>query len=878
MTEDTKDTEDKKPEETSEDTEDKEDVDSGLTNLMKGAKQDVTIKLEQGEHPFDDSKPEAAEELKAKEWKKFFEPYFSERFKGEELEEEARRIRTHLRSLWDLAEVETKQDLKNYCKTFESVDEEEQVEWKIAENLSELSEKERTELLRLISQRTEEINDYVGKMKQKDIKNDIRQKSANLESEDEGEGLESVTTEDKITENLEIAGTEIELNPSTRFKVEELKEEVNEVVRNPEGVVKKKDLLNLYEIKLGEGSDQEELQLVSEPSRKLPKGKCWKPIKFLSIENNEETFQKLYRGKDIGSTAEEFFHAAEGDYLMLAERISEKSKRKVKNLGNDQLREIVFEYLDDGHDYDPKIKKVMYPLLIRHSRENVDPDQVIPKAPHLLMLTNSSVGKTFISRKVGVRRDSASLPGLIGYASAENVEQGELDQAIEAQLIDEFTRDKKSKDTGSGLLSIMEVGVYNNTQAGVNLQTELYAPISFMTNPEKDREELSREDEDDFSIYLEAFNEAIRELGGNFSALGSRFGTVLFDENLQTAEGSSLPRERRMKLQSLVNWIIDEIAPSYSDIEEECDWLDQPFSSDYRREIRELSKSISFEPEFHAFWKSHLEAYRHTKGLALRAAALEHLSDLLNDDYSIEEITDTARKHLEQFKQINRESLLEMINTTSQEAAMQRKRRLMKTEADYVQYFLQSIISFYSSREDFDASDRQPLGLLKDEWQGIKEGIGSVKKGDRYWRFSKLRESFEDNWSSNKSLIKKKYGIRLSQYNDRYFFSVDNMEKFSLLLEGEEPLESKDKESSLSFESSEQKVFESHPNAEMLERILERIPEEGIYEGQIMERFDYSETEVSKALNWLESEDLIAEENGKLKSQSLKLRQVLGGS
>ena len=861
------------------DRKDEEDIDSGLIALMEDEKKEIIEKLEAGDHPFKEANEEAAKELEAKDWEIFFEPRFSERFKGEALEEKAHRVRTHLRSLWDLAEVERIEDLEKFCQTFESEDEENVVEWKVAKNLEELSNKERTKIRRLISQRAESLEDYPGKMKQSDIQDDIEEKASNLSSEeDSGTALESVETEENITETLEIADTEIELNPSTQFKVEELEQEILDIARNSQGLVSKKRQWNLYKIKLGDGSEQDELNLVSPPERKLPEGRCWKPIRFLKQKDDQEIFKDLYRGMDIDKPLDNFLHAAEGEYFVLADSISEKSKEMIRKMSNDQLKELVYTYLDDGQDYDPKIRKIMYPLIVEHSREDISPDQVVRKAPHLLMLTNSSVGKTFIARKVGIRRDSASLSGLIGFASADRVQEGELDQAINAQLIDEFTRDKKSEETGSGLLSIMEIGIYNNTQAGVNLRTELYAPLAFMTNPEKDREALSREDEgDDFSIFLEAFNESIRDLGGNFAALGSRFGVVLFDENLKPAEGNSLPRDKRRKLESLVNWIIDEIAPHYSKLEEECDWIEEPFSKDYQEEVEQLSQSISFEPEFHSFWKSHLEAYRHTKGLALRAAALENLSDLLNNSYSVEEITEDAKNHLEQFKQINRESLLGMINTTSEEDAKQRKRKTMESEDAYVEYFLRSIMSFYSSREDVNPTDRQPIGLLKDEWQGIKEDIDGLNKGDRYWRFSKLREQVEDNWNETKSLVKKKYGVRMSLFNDQYFFSVDSNDRFSLLLEGETPLESNKDKTSKSSMSPEQRVFEKKPSQELLKDILEDIPEEGIYEQQLMQNSEFSEKEVSEALTWMESEGLVTQKEGKLKSQDIDLKEILGG-
>ncbi|MFB6115076.1 MAG: hypothetical protein ABEK04_02200 [Candidatus Nanohalobium sp.] len=857
-----------------EDIEDTEDIDSSFTDGMKEAKESKVEDLRQGEHPFENLNEEAAEELESRSWTTFFEPEFSEKYEGEPFEEEAHRIRTHLRALWDVLDIESKKDLQNYCKTFETLEEENQAEWEIARNIDALSQKEITKFERLIHERTDIVEDYPGKMKQSDIRNAIRQKASN-NSEKEGTELDSVKKESDVTEILEVNDKEIELNPSTEFEVEELKQEILDISRNESGLIRKDKVLNLYEIKLGEGSEQDELHLVTLPDRKLPVGKYWGPIRFLHKDEDRETLQELYQGLSVDEDFEKFAYAAEGNYLMLADSISEESKEQIKNFSNEELREIVYKYLDDGHDYDPKIKKVLYPLRVQHKREDVEPDEVVRRAPHLILLTNSSVGKTFIARKVGVRRDSASLKGLIGFASADKVQEGELDQAIRSQLIDEFTRDKNSSDTGSGLLSIMEIGIYNNTQAGVNLQTELYAPISFMTNPEKDREELSEDEESDFSIYLEAFNESIRDLGGNFAALGSRFGVVLFDENLDPAEGSSLHRDKRRKLQSLVDWMMEEIAPQYSKLEEECEWIDEPFDQAYQEQIEQLSKSISFEPEFQSFWKSHLEAYRHTKGLALRAAALEHLSDLLNDSYSVEEITETAKKHLEQFKQINRESLLAMVDTTSVEDAKERKRKLMKSEDAYVEYFLRSVISFYSSREDVDLTDRQPIDLLKDEWQEIKEDIDTLDKDSRYWRFSKLSEQIEKNWSQIKSVVKKKYGVRLAVFNDQHLFSISNEDKFGLLLEGDSPLESKESESSMSSVSSEQKIFETSPSDHLLEAILEEIPEEGMYEQELLEILDHSEEDVSEALNWLESENLVNQKNGKLKSQDVDLQLVI---
>jgi hypothetical protein len=860
-----------------EDTGDTEDP--GLTELMKEAQEEITQKLAEGEHPFKEKDEAAAEELEARDWKTFFKPKFSENYEGSELEGYAEYIRTHLRTLWDEAEAVSFQDLENFCRTFETEEEEESVEWKIAKQLDQISNKKLTKLARLIQERTDILEDYPGKMRQQDIIDDIEDRSEPSGSSEESLEFDRVEIEEDVAESLTVEGTEIKLNPSTEFEVEELYQDIFSISQNQTGLIKKKKLLKLYQIKLGEGTEQEEQYLITDFNQRLPEGKVWKPIRFLSPEDDKETLKLLHRKINPDQNLEEFIEGAKNKFLGLADKVAEESKEDIKNLSNEQLKRIVLRYLNDGYNYDPKIKKALYPLIVKHKREEVEPKEVVRKSPHMILLTNSSVGKTFIGRKVGKKRDSASLAGLIGYADSDKVQKGELHKAVQAQLLDEFTRDSHSKKTGDGLLSIMEIGIYNNTRAGKNIQTELYAPIAFMTNPEKDRKELS-EDTDDFSVYLEAFNDSIRDLGGNFAALGSRFGLVLFDENLQPVEGNSLPREERRKLQSLVDWILEEIAPKYSQIEEECDWIDEPFNQNYQEQVRKLSQSISFEPEFQEFWRSHLEAYRHTKGLALRAAVLEHLSDLLNDDYSVEEITETAKDHLEEIRQINLESLLEMIQTSSKGEAKQRKRKLLESEDSYVEYFIRSVIRFYESREDAEPRKKQPLGLLKDEWKDLKHEIDGLDDDSRYWRFSKLQEQLKSKWSDNGPLLRDTYGIRTSHFDGEYFFSIDDEAKFKLLFEDEDEenilVNTDSSKSSESSMSSDQTVFKGEPSDELIEQVSPHIPEEGVYEQEVIEAADCSEEEVIKALNWLEDRHLIAQENGEIKPQDIDLREVFG--
>lgn len=575
----------------------------------------------------------------------------------------------------------------------------------------------------------------------------------------------SVEEDDSVTSTLEIGDIEIRLNPVSQVRVHGLQKTVNNLKANDNGAIKPEKEFLKYSFSFGEGAEEEEYTLITPPEKSINPGDKFLAFKQANITKEpyrshyRKKYRKLAEEKDLDISFDKFLEIEQSDTFELAGELDEDSKEAVRQLDNKQVRELVKEYLDNGFTYDERLTSLVYPRILVHDRTEVQPQDVMSTQPHSMFFTNTKVGKSFTTERVGQRRDDITPAGLVGYVSAEDGRKsGVLHEQTDPVFADEINFGSKEQ-LNDELLSLLEKGKVTQSKAGEDLITRFYGSLTYMANP------VSEEDNVDLT---EKFLTLIEGLGNNVEAMGSRFGVILFDQSLDTVEGTPMESSRRKKLATLTDWIKKEVSTEYSKIEKEFqEWLSQEFPESYKDRVNG-SKANIYSSKIYDFWEAHKESFRHARGQALRTAILEnHLSDLLNQDYDLEEIRQDAEEAFMDLQEINLDSIIKMNQRLDDEERMvQRSEAILEgTKPLYMKLFVKACIA-HSQTKDGEWQKYDPFKSVGETYNLIKEELSEVEEGDRYFKWSKIVNQVSKNRVRKQDELSKRYGLHLTSEKD----------------------------------------------------------------------------------------------------------------
>ena len=596
------------------------------------------------------------------------------------------------------------------------------------------------------------------------------------ESAEKAEDNLSIKKSDTDPHTIEIGSEEIELTPLSDIHIQEHRKTLTSLRASEQGLSAQQNY-KLFQFSFGEGVDEEEFWLISNPDQHLNLGEKTLPLQKVDLTEEpyrdafREEFDRLRSRGEVEGSFEDFIQ----DYspcFRAAKRLTEESQQKIKNLSNDEVLQVVNEYIDNGFDIDPKLQQVLYPKLIHHRKQNVRPENVAPFAPHSIVYTNTKTGKSFTSSRIGERRDKVTSSGLIGYADADTTSGN---KGILAGMEQNFFADELSSKNHEGklndrLLTLMERGEAAISQAAVDMVTEYYGGLTYLGNPVSSQDNVS---------FNEKFFRIIEDLGDNSQAMGSRFGNILVDMDLKEAKGQSLERDRQIGLESIVEWIKEEVADEYSKIEREMKpWLEQKYPETYRKDVAKVLQRVRGQ-KLNEFWESHLESYRHARGHALRMAVLENIGRVLSGEYDVEDIQRDADEAFKEVQAINISSLDKMALKEREDVNQERKKALLEgQEPKYVRYFVKSVVGFYNQGND--VGKYRSFGRLKDVWLDLREDMEEINESGKYHRWSPIQKNIADNRTSKQNLLKRRYGIWISEEDGELLFKVSDMSTFQL--------------------------------------------------------------------------------------------------
>jgi hypothetical protein len=566
-------------------------------------------------------------------------------------------------------------------------------------------------------------------------------------------------------EILEIDGQEIAVETPVNIFVQELVKEHKNLRLTKSQRMDTEKLFKVYRATDGEGSKQNDIYIITDPEETIRLGNQRLHLKPVDISKEPYRDYLKERWKDLdtdgtGLGFDDFIEQNQGRYLRKTSGLPQESEEKLKELDNGEMRDILLKYFREKVQLDEKLEKVLFPLFVTHDSTKVDTADVMLFEPHGFLFTNSSVGKSTTAKKIGYVTDEATPAGLIGYISAdEGVKRGIIHGRTKPIFADEINFHGETK-LNDNLLELLEQGENRQVKAAKEMRTQFYSSLVYMGNPVDDRSFANKQELEP----VESFQMMLDSVGSNLQALGSRLGWIIFDQELDTAGGKGevrLKRGEREKLEIVTNWIRKEVSGEYTKIHEELkEWLGQKYPESYHKKI----DKIDFNEKMEDFWQNHKEAYRHTRGLALKGAVLKNLSDIINKSYNLEDIKRDAEDCFEDILDVNKETMAKLNAEVSFELEKEQARAILEDQKpEYLKLFVKRVVAY--ARED-DIEEYKSASELKTVWEDIREEIEEVEKDSKYWKWSRIENSVKDKIGKSNRILIERYGLILSNSED----------------------------------------------------------------------------------------------------------------
>jgi hypothetical protein len=445
----------------------------------------------------------------------------------------------------------------------------------------------------------------------------------------------------------------------------------------------------------------------------------------------------------------------------------------------EKIQEEIELYLTEGCIKDPKVIFWAKSRLIRVSDELKD-YWIEKYRGHAFIVKPPKSGFSTLSDKIGRNVTYTTSASIRGFADAEGIIRHGIYHANFGHVgLDEASHYKEL--VSDIALTFMELGKHETTTAGVKV-TDYGAPsISIICNAGK---EIATP-----SDMFEAIDKMLPNLTTVPEALGSRFGLILISNKLKRVESKEYISQERLQENKLIVESLFELAiPKVKEIyrnEGIQAWLNNPIEG-YKEAIQNLVKQfpeqLLFGERAKIFWLDHVEGFRHIRGVALEAALVDCVGDILNSEVNnelIDLILEEAEENLEIVKSINLDSLREMIEIT--ESSEPEIKKLIISRFESLKGYKKAIVFAYAL-----GLATKKLGLARftilDELGSIYNEIDREKLkelfGSKYsLGFSSVIQTFETLTPEAKNEVcrelEAKFGIELSYSSDKRVWTIE---------------------------------------------------------------------------------------------------------
>lgn len=328
------------------------------------------------------------------------------------------------------------------------------------------------------------------------------------------------------------------------------------------------------------------------------------------------------------------------------------------------LEELMNDFFGGQYEYDPELVYFVRSNLITYGT-TVNPN-FIKYQPHTLMITNTKVGKSQLSKKVSrhLKFDRASASNLLGFAGAKksDVKEGTLDGEYGNSCWDDL-----DKNFGEGIIddlpTILEQGEVKIAKGSRNLTTRFSGAVTITTNTKGEGLDLK-------DLVFQVM-EIVSKISSNPERCGSRFGAFVVVDNWMTARGTHRLTDREMGVnERIVLQVfnkISELAGRLLEDEAIVSFLETQ-DKEYSAKIEEMVKQSLLTKQAKALLGSFIHGYKHQKGLAFKQGLITYFTEkeseaenaLTDPKYSPdkEELLKSIKEEWEEAKRIQ----LTMIN------------------------------------------------------------------------------------------------------------------------------------------------------------------------------------------------------------------------
>lgn len=439
------------------------------------------------------------------------------------------------------------------------------------------------------------------------------------------------------------------------------------------------------------------------------------------------------------------------------------TKQEILDIGQEKIKEYTDMHLRDSYTVDPRIEEWAKSGLIRFPN-NEESTRYMKYRDHSLIVKNSKSGVTQISRRTNANIDQLTEASAEGWADTKgNIRYSVFHNDFHAKNIDEVLQVRE--EIMGKLYSFMETGEYTAMKAAYKIINRGAPKITFTANPSTLHKKPQESTYYETSDSLGAFTQVLSHLTTTPEAAMSRFGRIIFANNIERAQRIQEPYEdieierANDAIKSLFEHLKIKVAQIYQEQEK---WLNKPITG-YMERIR--TSIIGFDDRVTiAAWTGQEGAYKHIRGGALASAIVDNAYDLLQDTANIDKIIEDANAETQNICERNLQSLRNLLEATKQELTPEKLlEEVNHIEPRYYKPILYAIFGLpgerLSEQEIIDylngIDESQKIALFGKEyafWSAIKRVLGT-RATDLFARRTKLRFGFETSLSPTGMLV-----------------------------------------------------------------------------------------------------------------------------
>jgi hypothetical protein len=387
---------------------------------------------------------------------------------------------------------------------------------------------------------------------------------------------------------------------------------------------------------------------------------------------------------------------------------------------------------------------------------------------HSLLITETKVAKTTLAEILHGRDSvygSGSASRLLGFSTAEETYQSEVDERVEPTFIDEINSQNWEKLFFDALPNLMENGFVQVAKGKQSVKVKTLTSFTFISNTGS----VSQAKPIDLYIFFETFLSMFSE---SPQRIGSRIAVVFFGNNFKQVDGLIKPNYQAISLWRKICKKITELVELLVNNEEVEKWLNTKI--DYYNETIEILTQQLPNGKVKDFWLGNKEAYRHINGTALLFALYdyvkEHQEVLKTREFDFNELYELFLENQKTVCEWNIESLKNMIESIPKEDEKKILKLQFESSPEYVRLLVLTVGKYLvENQSQLKEGMIVPLDLLKPYFEELPEKF----KKSWYINFGRLRQVITEVKKFDRlNEFLKYYQLEFVVYQNEFFIKI----------------------------------------------------------------------------------------------------------